>query len=426
MSRFAAIVAIALAATAGCREPRRPNVVLIVIDALRKDALHVYGNALPVSPAIDALAASGALFENHLSHAAQTVPAMLSVLLSRLPADHGFSPPNPGILALQRPRYPDDFVFLQEVFQDAGYATAGFTANPYLTAKNGFDQGFDTLISIEGPGEELNSAAFAWFAQQATSRPFFLYVHYMDVHQPYRPPARHAARFVAANGGSLLDSNREVPDADPRDLAYSHATYEACVAHADELVAALLQHLDDTGLRDDTLVVLTADHGEEFGEHGGIGHGRSIYGEVVRVPLLMAWPGRIEPGRRIGHLSQHLDLAPTILALAGVDVPPSFRGQSVFEPAQHVILEMARWRGIAGGSHKWIWNQTTGAQELYALSDEGDRAPLDEPAVAAQLRAQLDSYLASSARPADRDAARVGTQWSKQEQERLRALGYAR
>lgn len=423
--RLAAIVAIAFVAATGCARERRPNVVLIVIDALRKDALHVYGNALPVSPAIDALAARGVRFDHHLSHASQTVPAMLSLLLSRLPSDHGFSPPNPGILAIDRPRYPDEFVFLQEVFQQAGWATAGFTANPYLGERNGFDQGFDSFGSIQDSGEALNGAAFAWFAQQATARPFFLYLHYMDVHQPYRPLASDAQRFVAANGGALLDENRAVPDADPRDLDFTHATYQACVAHADALVAALLAKLDAVGASDDTLIVLTADHGEEFGEHGGIGHGRTIYGEVVRVPLLMVWPGRIEPGRRVAHLSQHLDLAPTILSLVGLEAPSSFTGRSVFEPADAVILEMARWRGIADGASKWIWNPATGVQQLFALSDEHDRAPRDEPSVAAPLRAQLESYLAGEARrPAIPVAERTGAQWSEDEQQRLRALGY--
>jgi arylsulfatase A-like enzyme len=401
-------------------------VVLIVVDTLRKDELHVYGNPQPVSPAIDALAARGALFENHLTHASQTVPATLSLLLSRLPADHGFSPPDPMIFATERPLYPSDFLFLQEVFHDAGYATAGFTANPYLTRTDGFDQGFETFMSVRGSGEDLNRAALAWLGAQTRDHPFYLYLHYMDVHQPYRAPRAYIEQFVGPGRHKLLEGNVAIPVADAEDIRYTRSVYTACVAHQDDLVGEVLRKLDEIGMQEKTLVVFTSDHGEEFGEHGGLGHGRNLYGESVRVPLVMAMTGEIAPGRRVRHLSQHVDLAPSILELVGVAIPPAFRGKSVFERASRVFLEIGPWRGIAADGSKWLWDRASDEQQLFALADELDRTPRVEPEVAGRLRAQLDPYLAIEAgRQPGEPGKRVGAAWSPEEVERLRALGYA-
>ncbi len=132
------------------------------------------------------------------------------------------------------------------------------------------------------------------------------------------------------------------------------------------------------------------------------------------------------PGRRIRHLSEHLDLAPTILSLAAVEVPENFRGTTVLEPASQAFLEIGTWRGVAANGFKWLWNRNSGEQKLFALEDELDRTPLDDPAVAAQLRAQLEPYLEIEGRRDPKaEAARVGRNWSEEENERLRALGYA-
>jgi arylsulfatase A-like enzyme len=417
---------VALASLA-CSQPQRPNVLLVVVDTLRKDHLHLYGHPQPLSPVIDALAAQGWAFENHFTHATQTVPATLSLLLSRLPADHGFSPPDPKIFARERPFYPAGFLFLAEVLRDAGFTTAGFTANPYLTRDNGFDQGHATFASLPGPGEAINAAAIQWLGAwgKERSKPFYLYLHYMDVHQPYLPPERFRERFVSARGGVMLDGSRPIALADPRDLAYSNSVYVATVAHVDDLIGEILRELDALGVRDSTIIVVTADHGEEFGEHGGIGHGRTLYGELVRVPLVIAYPPKLEPGRRIAHLSQHIDVAPTILRLARIEKPSAFQGNSVLEPVDRIFLEIGPWRGVVTNDGKEVWNRSSGEQKVFALGDELDRTPLDDPALAASLRVQLEPYLALEARrdPA-LEAKRVGASWSKEETERLRALGY--
>jgi len=412
---------LALAFCSACSEPaRRPNVLLLVIDTLRKDHLHLYGHPEPLSPAIDALAARGTVFENHFTHASQTVPATLSLLLSQLPAEHGFLPGTPNALTQNRWVYPPELLFLQEVFRDAGYETAALTANPFLMRSNGFDQGFESFATFSESGEDLNRAAIGWLRARQRERPFFLYLHYMDVHQPYRAAARHHQRFVTEIGVKLL-GNRPLAMFAPLDLRYSHALYRACVAYQDDLVGELLHELDAAGLRDDTLIVLTADHGEEFGEHGGVGHGTSLYGELVRVPLVVVLPGRVEAGRRVTHLSQHLDVAPTMLSLAGLSRPSSFRGGSIFEPAERVLLEMGPWVGVAADGAKLVWKRDAGEPQLFALSDELDRQPRDDPATTARLRARLDEYLALERAGSD---VQSSIPLSAEETERLRALGY--
>jgi len=422
------VAALASFAAPGCSRAPQRNVVLIVIDTLRADALGVYGQAQPLSPAIDALAASGQVFENHISHGSQTVPATLSLHLSQLPAEHGFSHRSIQHFLDTRPVYPDRFTFLAEVFRDAGRATAGFVANPYLGAENGFDQGFETFSSTQGDGAAITGSAVRWLEQWSTKRerPFFLYLHTMDVHQPYQPPAPERARFAPGEARIQLSGNRRLPFVDPGDLAYTRALYTACVAHADAQVGELVRRLDELRLREDTIVVLTADHGEEFGEHGGVGHGTTVYGELVRVPLVISAPGVLEPGRRIDHLSQHVDLAPTILRLAGVSVPGAFRGTSVLEPAERVFVENFSLRGVYRDGRKLIWNRDTGERQLFDLRDALDAKPLEEPEVAQRLAADLEAYAQLESAPRGGEPAPAAAPaWSPEEIERLRALGYA-
>jgi arylsulfatase A-like enzyme len=400
----------------------RPNVVFVLVDTLRQDFLHVYGHPEPLSPAIDALAARGTLFENHLSHAPQTVPATLSLLTSQLPAEHGFLPDLPGGPVKERWVYPSDVVFVQEALRDAGYATAGFTANPFVTAANGFDQGFDRFADRAKSGAELNAAALAWLRKdRPRERPFFLYLHYMDVHQPYDPPTEQRERFVHGKG-IQLQGNRVVGFYHEGDMVHTRELYTACVAHQDQLVGEILAALEAEGLSGETLVVLTADHGEEFGEHGGIGHGTSLYGELVRVPLLIARPDGADAGRRVAHASQHIDVSPTLLALAGVDAPASFRGGSLSEPAVEIFLEMGSWLGVVAEGAKLVRKSDTGEQRLFALADRLDATPLDDVALAERLGARLDAY-ASLRR--DPRIGPSGPALTDAERERLRALGYA-
>lgn len=337
----------------------RLNVVVVTIDTLRADRVGAWGYPLPTTPTLDALADEPrvTLFEQAWSAAASTIPSISALFTSVAPSRHGWEgAPRRGPLP--------DATTLAEVFQRAGYATGGFTANPLVSGPE-FERGFEHFHTFRGvdlvqrsflfghllagtdplqplwwatalelhkaPGEAVVRAAQTWL--DATRRPFFLYVHLMDPHWPY---GDHGYRLRAAPAEprgalDLIELLRLTPG-DPRnarlrDTPEWHellARYDQEVRHADGCVAQLLAGLRDRGLRGSTLVVLLADHGEEFLEHDGFGHGFDVFPEQVHVPLLFAWPEgpafeRLP--RRVTAPVSLLDVFPTVADYAGTSVP---------------------------------------------------------------------------------------------------------
>jgi arylsulfatase A-like enzyme len=423
--RLACALALALGLTACGRPPERPHVLFVLVDTLRRDHLGFHGRDGGLTPNLDALAAGGSVFERHVAHASQTVPSVLSLLLSQLPAEHGFPFRRASDFVRERPRYPESSLFLAEVFQHAGYATAGFVGNPYLGPASGFGQGFERFGYHASDDPGVTREARRWLAERDPGRPFFLYLHYMGPHQPYDPPESIRARFVdPSSSGTTLEGNRRLRGEREADLAHARALYAACVAAVDDEIGAVLRELDRLDLRRRTLVVFTSDHGEEFGEHGGIEHGRTVYGEVVQVPLVLSWPGRLEPGRRVAHLSQHLDVAPTVLRLAGLAPPSSFRGASLLEPVDFVAIDSGPWRAVQGEAWKLVWHAGRDEASLFAADDPLDARPVEDPAAATALRGPLEGYLALERAMPARASAPPGTDWTVREREQLRALGY--
>lgn len=425
--------------------------LLVLVDTLRTDHLHAYGYTRHTSDQIDELAATGWLFENHLASSAQTVPSTLSLMLSRHPAEHGFRHLGIGHFSRHRPQYPEAFLFLAEVFAEAGYATAGFMSNPFLQRQNGFAQGFDTFFYSNHSGDELTTAALTWLRQhQPLNQPFFLYLHYFDVHAPYLPPEAFRDRFPRPPEGHALHENGRIDDVRPEDLQASVALYDGEIAFVDAQIGALVAELATLGLRERTWIAVTSDHGEEFLDHGGLGHGTSVYGELIRVPLVLAGPNLPEPGRRIHRLTHHIDLAPTLLALAGLDRPPEFRGSALTGPAaevsapQFAFAEDGPWLAVHSPQQqlKLIVNRRTGAREIFDLGDKLDQQPLAPAACEPSDRARLleqarwytklerlphQSHAASPAlHPTSKQAEESAPthDWSPDERERLKALGY--
>jgi arylsulfatase A-like enzyme len=397
--------------------------VLILVDTLRKDGLHLYGNERRTSDAIDALAEEGWVFDHHIASASQTVPSMLSLMLSRHPADHGFADKSRGHFIKNPPFYSEDFVFLAEVFQKAGYTNGGFVTNPYLGTRSRFDQGFEKYVHGRRPGSAVTFGALEWVSDVVRERrePFFLYVHYMDVHHPVAPPAPFRDRFPLPAGGRRVYADWLVPKLRPIDLEFTRTLYDAAISFIDSQVEALVEQLDALGVRDDTLFVFTSDHGDEFFDHGGLGHGTTVYGELVRVPLVVVYPRRLEPGRRIAHLTRHVDLAPTLLRWAGVPVPPEFQGGSLLEPATRAFVENGPWEGVYAEGRKLILNRATGEHFLFDLGDELDQTPTAREPEDELLWQHLGEY---GELRNEHEAVPRGEAWDREELEELRALGY--
>jgi len=421
-----------------------PNVVLYVMDTVRADHLGCYGYARPTSPAIDAFARTAVQFDDAVASASWTRPATASILTGRDPAQHGATTLSTGI----RPDVP----VMAELLHDAGYATGAVVTNLNVASRFGFGRGFDEFRYLEErderPGtyasaEELNAAAFPWL-EAHHDHPFLLYLHASDAHAPYRPAAGQAARFLPAGLAPTITAETPLRDllrrpalATPDNVAFLAALYDADVAAVDAGVAAVLAKLDALGVGRETLVILVADHGEEFLDHGGLEHGRTLFQEMVHVPLLVRLPGGAGAGRRVPTLARQVDLLPTVLSLAGVRAPGGLVGHPLLTatgeplpgPDEAVFateltgrplagLRLGTWKGVVDETRERapaVYDLATDPQERHDLADAHQvlvgyvRQAIEER----RLRAGAEAPPRRDTPVADPDTER-----------RLRALGY--
>lgn len=395
------------------------NVLLITVDTLRADRLGAFGYPRETSPAIDALAARSVVFENAQAQSAWTLSSLASLMTSLQTATH-------GAWSFDS-RLDESFTTLAEQLRSRGYATFGVASHVFLGERYGLQQGFegfdtDLVTDFVSSHEAITSPqvterGIRWLkARSADPRPWLLWVHYFDPHASYREHAGFSERFGTRSDAQLYDGE---------------------IAFTDRSIGELLASLVDLGLADDTIVVLIADHGEEFGEHGGQGHGRTLHREVVHVPLLVHAPG-FDP-RRVEQRVSSVDVLPTLLDLLGLEpatpsagrsLVPAMRGDELTdEPA---IAELGlnpnnRVDSVSAGAWKLMRQRTTGRTLLFDLvSDPGEFEDLAErhPERVEKLLALLDRAVAEA------DVLGAGfdragpLQLSPDELERLRALGY--
>ncbi|HEX3554147.1 MAG TPA: sulfatase [Thermoanaerobaculia bacterium] len=303
------VAGIAALALAGCarRPATRDNVVLVVIDTLRQDHLATYGYGRDTAPFLGELARQGAVFDG-LSPASWTKPATASLLTGLHPVRHR---------ALDRwDRLPEAAVTLAERLQRQGYHTLGASTNEWVSPVFGFDRGFEHfLLAKNRRGKVLNGQLSPWLDQLRP--PFFLYVHYLDPHAPYDPETGWDGRPLPAGlraqgpvSVAALDSAHVRPRS-AQFLARATDLYDGEIRGADEALRQLVAQLARRGLMRSTVLVVTADHGEELADHGRMSHGQSLYQEVLRVPLVIHAPHRLRGGRRLGRASL-LDVVPTL------------------------------------------------------------------------------------------------------------------
>lgn len=342
----AALALWALVSALGCsRTPAHPNLVLVVIDTLRADHLGAYGHARAQTPRLDALAARGTRFTAARAPSSWTLPSVASILTGRYPAEHGVER---LVSALG-----EEHVTIPETLAAAGYETAAFSANVSLvTPESGFAQGFERFDVLEAPADAkrvddpvlvrdgatrrqaatadtVTDAVLAWkAARRDPARPYFLYVHYFDPHASYTPPVAYAERFgvkaedpLLARGQAMVTFGGPPPGAP--DLATLLALYDAEIAFTDHELGRLLD-----GLGNEAIVVVTADHGEEFGDHRGMLHGRTLFEEMIWVPLLVAGAD-LPPGRVVETPVSLVSIAATLTELAGVPPSPGLAGRSL-------------------------------------------------------------------------------------------------
>lgn len=307
-----------------------PNVLLIVVDTLGADHLGSYGAKGDFSPNLDRLADEGKRFANTYAPAPWTQPSIASLFTGRMPSAHSVEN-MPAHLV-------EEHLTLPEHFEGAGYQTQGIISHFLLGRKFGFAQGFtgyDQRAVLEHTGissQKVTDAAIEWLKLR-TPEPFFLFVHYFDPHFVYHdhPEIDLAQKYEGPIKPAMpiWDLRDLRGDLNASDVEYLVSLYREEISFTDHHVGRLLEFLDQAGLSQDTLVVFTSDHGEELMEHGWIGHTRTLYGELLRVPLFIRQPGVIAPGVVETAVSL-VDIAPTLDELVlGISADPGFQGKSL-------------------------------------------------------------------------------------------------
>lgn len=374
---IAALAAILLWGIPGCSPVAgdRPNVLIVMWDTVRADRMSLYGHDRPTTPFVEEWARGARVFDNCASTANSTVPSHGSLFTGLLPLEHGA---NMSFMHLD-----DRHETLAEIFNEGGYRTYLYSANPHISRPENFNQGFEVeehpwspayrdrameilrakidprdrsselpakfrnnMINkwtIKASGELAREGLISWLGKD-DERPFFAFLNYMEAHRPFVPSSacrRQVMNFAEVERSFKADRSW-VPmwlytfgmhEYAPEDLEIMALTYDACIADLDVLFKDLIGALDARGYLDNTIVVLVSDHGEHLGEHHMLDHQYSVYEGLIRVPLIVHFPDEVEPGRETAPVSNY-DLFPTLLELAGLEPPGRLksRARSLLDP----------------------------------------------------------------------------------------------
>jgi arylsulfatase A-like enzyme len=460
------LVAGTLLGLAGCGPAEtRPNLVLITLESLRPDHVGAYGGRsrgrpdAPLTPQLDAFAAEAVRFDDAHAVSSWTLSAHASLFTGLYPSAHGAERP----LA----RLADGYPTLAGALAAAGYQTAGVVSGPYLRRAHNLAQGFERwddgissltsrLAHDDVTNPRMQEALERFIEQQRDpARPFFLFAYFWDPHYDFLPPAPYDAMFVGPDAQPIDIGNFENNPAIRADmpaaqLAYALSQYAGEIRWTDEHLGRFFALLKREGLWENTAILITADHGEEFFEHGEKGHKHNLYAESIHVPMLLKLPGPAG-GRVDRRLASQVDVLPTLLELAGVAPDFPHQGRSLLEanpPARRAVFfdllstwyyrsaegspfdVTQRWRGVREGGQKLVWRER-GPQPLLrelfdVASDPRERANVAS-ASEARVR-ELEALYQAQQRESEAIAARhppSGTaELTPRELESLRALGY--
>jgi arylsulfatase A-like enzyme len=417
-----------------------PNIILFLVDTLRSDDLGAYGSGLPTSPEFDRFAREAMLFAEASAQSAWTRPTVASLFTGLHAGTHGMSQATASL--------GPEITTLAEALLERGYATVAFVANGVVSPDRGFAQGF----AVWNPQGSLHDAPSDVLAREALAsldgirEPFFLYVHTLDPHDPYEPSDADWEPFRPKSYQGLRDPRQLLAKGrlDDAELAYLHSKYRGEIRHNDGAFGALVAGLRARGLLDRSVVVFTSDHGEEFLEHGGLRHRRTLYDEIVRVPLAVRLPGSRGAGRVVDTPFRQVDLFPTLAALVGAKTPKEVEGldhsgawlaPSVTSPVADAMSELVDDKvqkfAVRSGDLKLIVNadgrgywRTDEEVELYDLrADPRERHNMvyERPIAAHYLRNLLGRLQVEQEGRRQKAAPKPLTTDERQE---LRALGY--
>jgi len=431
-----------------------PNIILITIDCLRADHLSCLGYPRKTTPNLDYLATKGVLFSQAISVGPWTPPSFIGILTSTYPLMYG------GELYIANWR-----TTVAQVLKEHRYHTAAFHSNPWVSSYHGYQQGFGTfddsaekvshklllsggkelakrIVGTKGrlydflsaayttlitgdyvaKGDELNEKAIRWLHDNSSSS--FLWLHYMYIHEPYyQPSKKDSSPFERYRHWKLNKKAKDAPGTLlPGEVNELIDLYDAKISYVDRIIGSLLHTLKQSNILNNTFIVITADHGQQFMEHGGYAHGFNLYDELIHVPLIIIGPGL--PKRVIGQQVSLLDLAPTILDMLKIRKPETFLGNSLlplimdktkashptaisedgvtrasfragFFTVRPKLSRTARLISLRTGKWKYIYNEVK-QDELYCLEDdpkETQNIIADQPEIATELRAKIMAHI---------------------------------
>ena len=446
---------------------KRPNLLLISIDTLRADRLGCYGYGRDTSPHIDVLAKEGVLFENAFSSSPKTTPSHMSIMTGLYPRVHNvymWDQDKQG--AYSGSILSENIPTLADILKEYGYTNVAFTGGANVAGNIGFGRSFEIY------DEQADTEAACRWLKNNAEEPFFMFYHTYYTHDPYLAPQPYDKKYDHSYAGNIplreelfkeLGIREEEPlhgiwqvlhkrfwakvDVnDPGDMQHISALYDGCVDYVDnEFIKSLIESLREKGVLDNTLVVLTSDHGEEFLEHGRLLH-ESLYGEVTRVPFIMRLPNVLPKGTRIQQLVRTVDIMPTILDLLGIPCEATVQGVSLLPAIKHdKELDLVAYadfndyappvvESLRSGSWFYLLDQRQrgGASipftQMYnAERDPGEAADLagSLPEVAGQLNTEMSALRIECSKMHEGKAADQETATMDQKNiDRLKALGY--
>ena len=365
--------------SSGCGGEKQPNIVLIIIDTLRADHLGCYGYDRNTSPTIDSLARTGITCLNVQGQSSWTLPAITSIYTGLNVREHGAGRRGNTVYAMN-----NSITTIPLFLKQRGYTTMGIFNIYLLSEQFGFNRGFDGFSCDwlgDGRAGVSVDEAIDWISGLDGSDPFFLGLHLFDPHDPYDPPAPYDTFFTPsgslginwwlANPDGSLDHSRE-------NLEHLTGLYDGEIAWTDSQIARLFALLRETGMDENTIIIVTADHGEEFLEHGGVGHGYTMHREIVHVPLVITGPG-IPADSVDNTLRCQLDILPTIMEIASLEQPEYLHGHSILSPGvpsravpasnvNSLIPDITA--SVTMGNRKLIWNVENNSSSMYDISSD--------------------------------------------------------
>jgi arylsulfatase A-like enzyme len=323
---------------------KRKNVILISLDTLRADHLGCYGYNRNTTPFLDTFAKKGILFENCISTASWTLPAHVSLLTALYSSSHSVIDDGLGsIPPMLQSSIPPEIKTLPEILQDKGFETRAITSHLYVSDRFGFERGFNTFHYKQGQSaEEVTQKALSWL-DILSDRPFFLFLHYFDCHDPYASPPPYRNMFDPDYEGDIDGSLKTIlkyatSKITKSDLNHLIALYDGEIRYVDDFLRRFIERIEKAGLLENTMIIITSDHGEEFKDHGSLYHGHTLFDELIRVPLLLFLPGDIPIyQRRIKSQVSLVDIMPTILDFLELDIPQGIEGETLIPYLKNVI-----------------------------------------------------------------------------------------